>query len=243
MTPDDQVADPRADDRMDDRANERTDTSVYARADDRALPLRERKKRRTRRALVETALEMFTERGFDETTIDDLADEVEISRRTFFRYFPSKEAVAVAAEADLWDAYIAEFARTDLGGPVLDALRTSLLSAILGMDDGWDERFVKTRMLISHVPVPLRDASTLLSINAQERLVAELETKLGIDGRQDIRLRLLAEFAFGAYRCGAKNWAAGRGDGGGRGRWSRAILARRVGEAFDAIPEGLAMAV
>ncbi|TDE20437.1 hypothetical protein E1289_32080 [Actinomadura sp. 6K520] len=98
-------------------------------------------------------------------------------------------------------------------------------------------------MLISHVPVPLRDASTLLSINAQERLVAALETKLGIDGREDVRLRLLGEFAFGAYRCGAKNWAAGRGAGGGRGKWSRAVLARRVEEAFDALPGALAMTV
>ncbi|TDE21345.1 TetR family transcriptional regulator [Actinomadura sp. 6K520] len=211
--------------------------------DDRGLPLRERKKLRTRRALVDTALELFTDRGFDETAIEDLVDEVEISRRTFFRYFPSKEAVAVAAEADLWDAYIAEFSRTDPQGPVVEALRAALTAAILGMDSGWDDRIVRTRMLISHVPVPLRDASTLLSINAQERLVAALETKLGIDGREDVRLRLLGEFAFGAYRCGAKNWAAGRGAGGGRGKWSRAILARRVEEAFDALPGALAMTV
>lgn len=211
--------------------------------DDRRLPLRERKKLRTRRALVDAALDLFTGRGFDETSIEDLVDEVEISRRTFFRYFPSKEAVATAAEADLWDAYIAEFAHTDLRGAVLEALRSSLTAAILGMDDGWDDRIVRTRMLISHVPVPLRDASTLLSINAQERLVAELETKVGVDGRDDVRLRLLGEFAFGAYRCGAKNWAAGRGEGGGRGRWGRDVLARRVEEAFDAIPASLAMTV
>jgi hypothetical protein len=80
-------------------------------------------------------------------------------------------------------------------------------------------------------------------INAQERLVAELEAKLGIDGRHDVRLRLLGEFAFGAYRCGAENWAAGRGQGGGRGGWGRTILARRVDETFDAIPASLAMTV
>lgn len=135
----------------------------------------------------------------------------------------------------------APFARTRIDGPVLDALRTSLIAAILGMDDGWDDRIVQTRRLISHFPVPLRDHSTLLSINAQDRVVPELETKLGIDGRHDVRLRLLGESAFGAYRCGAKNWAAGRGEGGGVGKWSRTILARRVEEAFDAIPAALAM--
>jgi hypothetical protein len=128
----------------------------------------------------------------------------------------------------------------ELGG-VQDAPRTTLIAAILGMDEGWDDRIVKTRGLISHFPIPLRDHSTPLSINAQQRVAAQLETKLGIDGRHDVRLRLLGEFAFGAYRCGAKNWAAGRGEGGGRGRWGRDILARRVQEAFDALPGALAM--
>jgi AcrR family transcriptional regulator len=56
--------------------------------------LRERKKQQTRFDLVRSAVELFVERGFHNTTIDDIADRANYSRRTFFRHFASKEDVA-----------------------------------------------------------------------------------------------------------------------------------------------------
>ncbi|QOV33452.1 hypothetical protein IM697_24915 [Streptomyces ferrugineus] len=76
----------------------------------------------------------------------------------------------------------------------------------------------------------------------QEQIVEQLEVKLGRDSREDVRLRLLGEIAFGAYRVGAKNWTAGRGKGAGsRGKGGRATLAARVDEAFDAVPDAIAL--
>lgn len=67
-----------------------------------ASGLRERRRQRTRYAIVCEALRLFHERGFDATTITDIADAAEISRRTFFSYFPTKEAVAfVAMDEDI----------------------------------------------------------------------------------------------------------------------------------------------
>src|ERR1700721_1847120 len=55
--------------------------------------LRERKKARLRQQIVETALHLFRQRGYENTRIDDIVHTLEISQPTFFRYFPSKEAV------------------------------------------------------------------------------------------------------------------------------------------------------
>jgi AcrR family transcriptional regulator len=67
------------------------------------LSLRERKKLRTRQALAETAVAMFAERGFEATTLDALVDAVEVSKRTFFRNFRSKDDVALTAVKQFWD--------------------------------------------------------------------------------------------------------------------------------------------
>jgi len=55
--------------------------------------LRERKKARLRQQIIETALHLFRQRGYEKTRIDDIVQTLEISQPTFFRYFPTKDAV------------------------------------------------------------------------------------------------------------------------------------------------------
>jgi len=61
--------------------------------------LRERKKSETRRALIEAAIALFAEQGFEQTTVDEVAAKVGVSARTFHRYFPRKEDVILADSA------------------------------------------------------------------------------------------------------------------------------------------------
>jgi AcrR family transcriptional regulator len=85
--------------------------------------LRERKKQRTREQIVEAAMRLFAERGYHATTIADIADEAEVAPRTFFSYFPSKEAV-VFHDADRQIEGLASALRERMPGETaFDALR------------------------------------------------------------------------------------------------------------------------
>ena len=200
-------------------------------AGDRSLPLRERKKLRTRRALAEAALRMFTENGFDAITLEELADQAEVSKSTFFRFFPAKEAAAIEAEAELWSAYLDSLAARELSGPILSELHHTLAAAAARLDPGWDERFLATRRLIATEPALLKYVEHYRA-EIKNQVVACLAGKLHLDP-EDLRLHILAELATTAFSLSGRPWVRHGGQGG-----RRALL-----EGFDgavkAIPASL----
>ena len=198
---------------------------------DRSLPLRERKKLRTRRALADAALRLFTEKGFDATTLEELAEEAEVSRSTFFRFFPAKEAAAIEAEAELWAAYLAALAGRDLSGPVLSELHQMLAAAATGLDVGWDERFVATRRVIAAEPALLRYVEHYRA-GIKDQVVACLADKLELDP-EDLRLHVLAELATTAFSLSGRHWVRHGGHGG------RKALLQGLDRAVQAIPASL----
>ena len=201
---------------------------------DRSLPLRERKKLRTRRALADAALRLFTAKGFDATTLEELAEEAEVSRSTFFRFFPAKEAAAIEAEAELWTAYLAALAGRDLSGPVLSELHQTLAAAAIGLDVGWDERFVATRRVIAAEPALLRYVEHYRA-GIKDQVVTCLADKLELDP-EDLRLHVLAELATTAFSLSGRHWVRHGGHGG------RKALLRGFDRAVKAIPASLDLA-
>ena len=92
--------------------------------------LRERKKQKTRETIVEAAFELFAERGFDGTTIADIAEAAEIAPRTFFSYFPSKDDV-VFHDFEQKQALFASWLNDrEPGTNAIDALRAGIESSI-----------------------------------------------------------------------------------------------------------------
>ena len=93
---------------------------------DPPLPgLRERKKARTQAAIQREALRLFRERGYDATTVDDIAAAAEVSPSTFFRYFPSKEDVVIEDLNDplVIEAFKAQPAELSPGRALANAMR------------------------------------------------------------------------------------------------------------------------
>jgi AcrR family transcriptional regulator len=108
--------------------------------------LRERKKQRTREQIVEAAMPLFAERGYHATTIADIATAADVAPRTFFTYFPSKEAVVFHnLDRDL-DSLASALRDRPPGETAFDALRRW----IDAMFDQWiaeeDEALLRKRL-------------------------------------------------------------------------------------------------
>ncbi|MFG3295132.1 TetR family transcriptional regulator [Streptomyces sp. NPDC048179] len=98
------------------------------------MGLRESKKERTRETVSATAIRLFLDRGFDRVSITEIAEAAEISRRTLFAYFPTKEDLVLHRFAD-HESEAARIVRARAAGQQpLDALREALLDALARRD-------------------------------------------------------------------------------------------------------------
>src|ERR1700750_2602920 len=91
---------------------------------------RERKKQLTREALFQAAMDLFTAKGYDRTAVHEITDAVDVSERTFFRYFASKEDLVLSFIRDGAGAFAAALAARPAGEEPLTAARQALLSSI-----------------------------------------------------------------------------------------------------------------
>ncbi|MER6347719.1 TetR/AcrR family transcriptional regulator [Streptomyces sp. NPDC001595] len=198
------------------------------------LPLRERKKLRTRQALIDTSLALFTERGFGGVTLDELCDAVDVSKRTFFRYFTSKEDVAMAPTQDLWRAFLdmLEACETD-GRRMMEILEEALSSALDRMTaDDWAHRVRLSRRLAAENPS--MDAHGLhFCRRTTHAALATLHRRFELATPRDPRPRLALDMLVAAFECALDDWVRQPADRG------RDDLAARFRDACAALPGSL----
>jgi AcrR family transcriptional regulator len=98
------------------------------------LPLRERKQRRTRETIIEAAMTLFAEQGFERVTVTAIAERAEVGRSTFFRYFADKQEVIFGDDAELRQLLVSVAEeRAAALAPLGDSLAKALIVANHGV--------------------------------------------------------------------------------------------------------------
>ncbi|KUO14147.1 TetR/AcrR family transcriptional regulator [Streptomyces sp. DSM 15324] len=178
----------------------------------REQTLRERKKRRTRDALLRAAVELFVSRGYEHTTVDAVAEAVDVSPRTFFRYFAGKEEAALGLAELTVERFVQAVRERPAHEPPLEALRQAVL-------DGWSslhevvetvvpvELYLRMYRVIESTPVLLA-AYLRRSTEVEETLARVIAGREGLDVDADPRPRLAVAVFSGVMRMAERQWVA-----------------------------------
>jgi AcrR family transcriptional regulator len=168
------------------------------------IGLRERKKARTRSAIRAEAIRMYAERGFAATTVEQIAEAADVSPSTFFRYFPTKEAVIVTDEYDA--LIISAFQEQPPEVPVIRAFRNAVRTVISAMSAEGIEQERMRHSLLQAVP-ELRSAM-LTQFAMQLRELADVIGERVGKPRDDVGILTLAGAMMGvSLSVTLESWA------------------------------------
>lgn len=170
------------------------------------------------------ALRLFAEHGIDAVSVDDIADAADISRRTFFRYFSSKDDVLHGhPERQLETVRKALESAPRKAKP--PALARGILLALTAEFAGRREALLLRKRIAARSPDAFAQASGRHS-SVVEDIVAALATRMGVDPDTDLRPRVYVYAGFGAVQAAARAWLATDAPGS---------LEDRTAQAFDLI--------
>jgi AcrR family transcriptional regulator len=170
-----------------------------------ASGLRERKKARTREAIIDAALDLFGRKGFEATTIEDIAAAADVSPRTFFRYFDSKVDLVMAhneAHGDKIGPLIA--ARPATEGP-LEALRQVVQQMLL---ERLAEPSVVREFQVMMSSPTLRKMAREHFYEEEAELISAFAARLGT-GDDDLTANVMASAAAATIWTVVERWLAG----------------------------------
>lgn len=163
---------------------------------------REQKKAEVREALVQAADTLFVEQGYEGTTVDQIAERAGVSRRTFFRYFPSKEAIAFPRAEQRRDAFRALLQERFAEQDALPAVRAACLEVGKMMVSSAEEELRRQKVVDAS---PTLVAADLEVYRAWEQVIAEAVTRSGDAQRQRVG-QLFAAATIGIVRSVLRSW-------------------------------------
>lgn len=152
---------------------------------------RERKKQETRAALEAAALRLFAEKGYDHTTVEDIADAADVAVRTFFRYFSSKQHILFGDVAHNIGARVAAAlaARPEDEHPV-DAIRAALNT--LRLEDPDERQQILDRMRLLEQAPELQGTYLMVFHSLHETIADFVAARTGQSAKCDLYPQLLA---------------------------------------------------
>jgi AcrR family transcriptional regulator len=168
--------------------------------------LRELKKARTREALRLHALRLFDQQGYDATTLEQVAAAAEVSPRTLYRYFPTKEDLVFADDYDPWLLELLRH-RPD-GEPDLVAVREAMRAGVSLLDDR-AERAAAARLRFAMTTPGLRVRAVAEQLRAAEEMARVLAERNRL-AAPDLGCRAVATGALGAVAAALESWASGQ---------------------------------
>jgi AcrR family transcriptional regulator len=169
--------------------------------------LRERKKQKTKASIQREALRLFKKHGYQETTIEDIAEAAEISPSTFFNYFPTKEDVVIYDEYDP-QVFATLMTQTDL--TLGEAIRNAV-EAMAGVFESDRDAIYERAKLSLEVP-ELRARTWEELERGQQQFVAVMAARMGRDP-DDFEIRVVALALVGAAFEAALEWVRQGGRG------------------------------
>ncbi|KAB2347402.1 TetR family transcriptional regulator [Actinomadura rudentiformis] len=196
--------------------------------------LRERKKQRTRLALIDAALDLFLAKGYEATTIDEIVAAVDVSQRTFFRYFATKEDVVLDTMVQYDQIMMEALAARPSAEKPLTALFGALRVVLRHIaESGPDEsaRFRKIHQVVETTPA-LVHAHMARHKEAEKVLADLVARRLGVDPETDLRPQLAVAFYTASARVAFEDCARHE-------IWDAPTVAARVGENITLAQETL----
>lgn len=164
--------------------------------------LRQRKRARTRAALIAAALELFERQGYETTTIDEIAAAADVSPRTFFRYFATKEEVALGD--DLGQEIVGLIAGRPAEEPMLESVRR-VISDSLTLISADDREALLARLKIVYRTPSLRARRWEFQLEMGRISGAILAERRGLPP-DDLGSRVTAAAAFTATEVAMDHW-------------------------------------